>query len=87
MEDTRGGIALYLAMRHAGNLPARDLNRFLRRCRAKPFFIDGIWLEKNRFPEGPLRREILLLIREETLAGKVTNPVDAVRLAESMRWM
>jgi tRNA nucleotidyltransferase/poly(A) polymerase len=85
MEDTRGGIALYRAMRHAGKRPARDLNRFLRKCRAKPFFINGFWLEKNRFPEGPMRREILLRIREETLAGKVTSPTDAVRLAKSMR--
>ena len=32
-----------------------------------------------------MRREILLRVREETLAGKVTRPIDAVRLAESMR--
>jgi hypothetical protein len=57
----------------------------MRRCRAKPFFIDGIWLEKNGFPEGPMRREILLCVREKILAGKVTRRIDAVRLAESMR--
>ncbi|HEX8042177.1 hypothetical protein [Candidatus Deferrimicrobium sp.] len=85
MEDTRGGIALYRAMLHTGKCPARDLNRFLRNCRAKPNFINGAWLEKNRFPEGPMRREILLRVREETLAGKVTSPVDAVRLAKSIR--
>lgn len=85
MEDTRGWTALYRAMRYAGKPPARDLNRFLRKCRAKPFFIDGYWLEKNRFPEGAMRREILLRVREETLAGKVTSRVDAAHLAESMR--
>ncbi|MEK6697159.1 MAG: hypothetical protein AABY98_08400 [Candidatus Deferrimicrobiota bacterium] len=84
-QDTRGWIALYRAVQHAGKRPARDMNRFIRKCRAKPFIINGIWLEKNGFPEGPGRREILLRIREETLAGKVTRLIDAVRLAESMR--
>ncbi len=50
-----------------------------------PFILDGIWLEKNGFPKGPMRREILVRIREETLAGKVTRFTDAVHLAESMR--
>jgi tRNA nucleotidyltransferase/poly(A) polymerase len=84
-EDTRGWIALYRAVQHTGKRPARDLNRFIRKCRARPFIINGIWLEKNGFPEGPGRREILLRVREETLAGKMTRPIDAVRLAESMR--
>ena len=84
-EDTRGWIALYRAVQHAGKRPARDLNRFIRKCRSKPFIINGIWLEKNRFPEGPMRREVLLRVREETLAGKMTHRIDAVRLAESMR--
>ena len=84
-EDTRGGIALYRAVRRAGNLPARNLNLFIRNCRSKPFLINGTWLDKNGFPEGPRRREILLRIREETLAGKVARPIDAARLAEAMR--
>ncbi len=84
-EDARGRIALYRAVQHIGKRPARDLNRFIRKCRATPFIINGILLEKNEFSEGPGRREILLRIREETLAGKVTRPIDAVRLAESMR--
>jgi hypothetical protein len=84
-EDARGSIALYRAVRLTGNLPARNLNRFMEKCRSRPFIINGIWLEENGFPEGPMRREILLRIREETLAGKVARPVDAVRLAESMR--
>jgi tRNA nucleotidyltransferase/poly(A) polymerase len=84
-EDARGSIALYRAVRLTGNLPARNLNRFMGKCRSRPFIINGIWLEENGFPEGPMRREILLRIREETLAGKVARPVDAVRLAESMR--
>ena len=84
-EDTRGWITLYRAVQLTGKRPARDLNRFIRKCRATPFIINGIWLEKNGFSEGPGRREILLRVREETLAGKVTRPIDAVRLAESMR--
>jgi tRNA nucleotidyltransferase/poly(A) polymerase len=84
-EDTRGWIALYRAVQHTGKRPARDLNRFIKKCRATPFIINGICLEKNGFPEGPGRREILLRVREETLAGKVTRPIDAVRLAESLR--
>jgi hypothetical protein len=84
-EDTRGWIALYRAVQHTGKRPARDLNRFIRKCRTTPFIINGIWLDKNEFPEGPGRREILLRVREEILAGKVTRRADAVRLAESMR--
>jgi hypothetical protein len=84
-EDARGPIALYRAVQRTGKRPARDLNRFIRKCRATPFFINGIWLDKNGFAEGPVRREILLRVREETLSGKVTRRIDAVRLAESMR--
>jgi tRNA nucleotidyltransferase/poly(A) polymerase len=84
-EDARGWIALFRAVQHAGKRPARNLNLFIRKCRATPFIINGIWLEKNGFPEGPGRREILLRIREETLAGKIKRRTDAVRLAESMR--
>jgi tRNA nucleotidyltransferase/poly(A) polymerase len=84
-EEPRGWIALYRAMRHTGKRPARDLNGFIRKCRATPFIVNGIWLEKNGFPEGPIRREILFRVREETLAGKVTRRIDAMRLAESMR--
>jgi len=84
-EDARGLIGLYRAVLVAGKRPARDLNRFMRMCRAKPFFLNGIWLEKNGFPEGSMRREILLCVREKTLAGTVTRRIDAERLAESMR--
>jgi hypothetical protein len=84
-EDPRGWIALYRAVQQSGKRPERDLNRFLRKCLATPFTINGIWLEENGFSEGPGRREILLRVREETLAGKVTRPIDAMRLAESMR--
>ena len=84
-EDTRGWIALYRAVQHTGKRPARDMNRFIRKCRATPFIVNGIWLIKNGFPEGPGRKEILLRVREETLAGKVARHIDAVRLAKSMR--
>jgi tRNA nucleotidyltransferase/poly(A) polymerase len=84
-EDARGCIALYRAVQRAGRQTARDINRFIRKCLATPFTINGLWLENNGFPEGPGRREILFRIREEALAGKGIRPMDAVRLAESMR--
>ncbi|MDD5761348.1 MAG: hypothetical protein PHP88_02415 [bacterium] len=84
-EEARGSIALYRAVQFSWKRPARNLNRFIMKFSATPLFINGIWLEKNGFPEGPTRREILLRVREETLAGKVTSRIDAVRLAESMR--
>jgi hypothetical protein len=84
-ENTRGCIALYRAVRRSGKCPPKDLNRFLKKCRATPFLINGLWLEKNKIPGGPMRREILLRVREETLAGKVRRPIDAERLAKSMR--
>ena len=83
--DARGGIALYRAVRHAGKRPATDMNRFIRKCLSTPFLITGLWLENNGFPEGPGRREILLRVREETLAGTLRRRIDAARLAESMR--
>ncbi len=84
-KDTRGCIALYRAVQQTVKRPAKNLNRFISKCNIKPFMISGNWLDKNRFPEGPLRNEILLRVREETLAGKVKRHIDAVRLAESMR--
>jgi tRNA nucleotidyltransferase/poly(A) polymerase len=84
-EEPRGCIALYRAVRHAGKRPARDLTRFIRKCRSTPFLINGSCLDEYGFPEGPGRREILLRVREETLAGKIKRRADAVRLAESMR--
>jgi tRNA nucleotidyltransferase/poly(A) polymerase len=84
-EDAREAIALYRAVQHAGKRPARNLHQFLRKCRTNPFFINGTWLEKNGFPEGPIRREILFRVREETLSGKVTRRIDAMRLAKAMR--
>ena len=84
-KEPRGCIALYRAVRKARKRPAKDLIRFIRKYRATPFLLSGLWLDANGFPEGPGRREILLRVREETLAGKVRRPIDAVRLAESMR--
>ena len=83
--NTESCIALYRAVRHAGHLPARNLTRFIRKCRETPLIVKGTWLAKNGFPEGPARREILLRIREETLAGNARRTIDGVRLAESMR--
>jgi tRNA nucleotidyltransferase/poly(A) polymerase len=84
-EDTRGCVALYRAVQDAGKRPARDLNRFMRKCNATPFLISGLLLNIYGVPEGPGRREILLRVREETLAGRVRRPIDAARLSESMR--
>jgi len=84
-KDTSGLLALYRAVQRTGNRPLRDLRRFMRKCLSTPSFINGNWLEKQGFTEGPERREILLRIREETLAGKVRRRADAERLAESMR--
>jgi hypothetical protein len=84
-EDMRGEIALYRAVQHAGKRPAKNINQFIRKCRSRPFIINGLWLDNNGFPEGSVRREILLRVREETLTGKGIRPIDAVRLAESMR--
>jgi tRNA nucleotidyltransferase/poly(A) polymerase len=84
-EDTSGLIALYRAVQLTGKRPARDLNLFIGKCRSTPFIINGIWLEKNGFTEGPERKEIILRVREETLAGKITWRADAECLAEAMR--
>jgi tRNA nucleotidyltransferase/poly(A) polymerase len=84
-KEPRGCIALYRAVRQARKRPAKDLIRFIRKCSITPLLLSGLWLDNNGFPEGPGRREILLRVREETLAGKVRRPIDAVRLAESMR--
>ena len=84
-EDAGGAISFYRAARRAAKRPARDLNRFLGKCRATPVILDGTWLRRNRIPEGPKRKELLLRIREATLAGKVTRPIDAARIAESLR--
>jgi len=84
-KEPRDCIALYRAVRQSRKRPAKDLIRFIRKCRATTLLISGLWLDINGFPEGPSRREILLRVREETLAGKMRRPIDAVRLAESMR--
>jgi tRNA nucleotidyltransferase/poly(A) polymerase len=84
-EDTRGGIAFYRAVQRAGNRPARDLNRFMRKCSLIPCWVDGMWLDNRSFPKGPERREILLRIREASLSGKIRERLDAERLAETMR--
>lgn len=84
-EDAGGAISFYRAVRHAAKRPARDLNRFIGKCRATPVILDGTWFRRNRIPEGPKRKELLLRIREATLAGKVSRPIDAARIAESLR--
>lgn len=82
-EDARGLIALYRAVQRTAGRPVKDLNRFFRKCAATPFYINGIFLKEGGVPEGPERREILLRVREETLAGRLTRRADAVRLAVS----
>jgi hypothetical protein len=64
---------------------AEDLHRFLGRCRKIPRWIDGTWLSRNGFPDGPARGEILLRVREASLSGAVRCAKDAERLAGTMR--
>ncbi len=84
-DDRKSSVALYRAVRLCGKCRANDLNRFMKKCLSTPYFISGKWLDENGFSEGPIRREILLLVREETLAGKVSRTEEAARLAEAMR--
>ena len=84
-EDTRGEIGLYRAVRRTGKRPARDLNRFMRKCSLIPWWINGTWLDTHSFPMGPERGEILLRVREASLSGKIRGHLDAERLAESVR--
>jgi hypothetical protein len=84
-EDPRGLVALYRAMCTVSGLPAKDLRRFLGRCGKIPRWIDGIWLRRNGFPDGPARGEILLRVREASLSGAVRCMEGAERLAGTMR--
>ena len=81
-ENTREWIALYRAVRRIGNHPERNLIRFMRKCLATPTWIDGSYLEKEGFPEGPERRETLFLLREKSLAGDIRRRSDAIRFVE-----
>ena len=84
-ENPRGLIALYRAVRHTAGRPAKDLSRFLARCEKVPNWIDGDWLCRNGIPEGPARGELLLRVREASLAGAVRSRKDAVRFAKAGR--
>jgi len=84
-EDPRGLVALYRATRTVSGRPARDLRRFHGRCGKIPRWIDGTWLRRNGFPDGPARGEILLRVREASLSGAARCKEDAVRLAKAMR--
>ncbi|GAB4236851.1 MAG: hypothetical protein OHK0028_13940 [Deltaproteobacteria bacterium] len=77
-------IALYRAVQLTRKRPARNLKSFLGKCITTPSFINGSWLETNGFPEGPGRAEILLRVREETLAGRITRRSEAEIFAESL---
>ncbi|MBE0604806.1 MAG: CCA tRNA nucleotidyltransferase [Deltaproteobacteria bacterium] len=83
-DDMRGAIALYRAVQRTGKRSVIDMNRFMRKCRAKPLIISGIWLEKNEFPEGAGRGRILLATREATLSGKIRTREEALRMAEEL---
>ncbi len=83
--NTRDCIVLYRAVQRAEQRPARNLTRLLGKCSATPSAINGKWLQRSGIPEGPIRREILLRVREETLAGNRGRRVDAILLAEAMK--
>jgi tRNA nucleotidyltransferase/poly(A) polymerase len=84
-EDPRGLVALYRATCNVSGRRALDLHRFLGTCGKIPRWIDGTWLRRNGFPDGPARGEILLRVREASLSGAVRGVDDAVRFAEAMR--
>jgi tRNA nucleotidyltransferase/poly(A) polymerase len=84
-EHRRGLIALYRAVRRVSGRPARDLARFLARCAEIPVWIDGTWLCRNGIPEGPSREELLLRVREASLARTVRTRADAEHFVEAGR--
>jgi tRNA nucleotidyltransferase/poly(A) polymerase len=84
-KDPKGSMSFYRAVQHSRNRPAKNLTRFLTKCRTTPWLLTGILFKNSGIPAGKKRKEILLRIREETLAGKLRNHLDAVRLAESMQ--
>lgn len=84
-EDPGVLVALYRAACTVSGRKARELCRFLGRCRKIPRWVDGSWLRRHGFPEGPARGEILLRIREASLSGAVRSREDAERLAEAVR--
>jgi len=80
-EDPDGFLALCRAAAPRGTRPG-TLARFFSRCKATPLLIDGVDLEGMGCPSGPVRRETLLAVRDETLAGKISSrkaALDAAR--------
>ncbi len=78
-------IALYRAAAACDGARPTDLKRFLIRCSKTPVFIDGIDLTRIGFPAGPEREEMLLAVREASLAGKVKDREGALKMIRATR--
>lgn len=76
-------LALCRAATACGGRPASNLKRFFTYCSKLPFLLEGKDLLGSGFPEGPWMREMLLAVREATLAGKVRTREEALKLAGS----
>jgi tRNA nucleotidyltransferase/poly(A) polymerase len=84
-KDPVQSIALCRAVQRTGNRKARNLKSFLKLCQTTPWLIDGFLLKEKGIPEGPVRREIVLRVREETLAGRIRRKSEAETLVGSLR--
>lgn len=78
-------IALYRAAAACDGARPKDLKRFFAICSKTPVFIDGIDLTRIGFPGGPGREELLLAVREASLAGKVKDREAALKMIRATR--
>lgn len=84
-EDSRSLMALYRAVAKESGRRAMNVRLFINNCRSTPFWINGSWLVKYEFPEGPAREEILFRVREASLSGKVRGRREAEAFARSLK--
>jgi len=75
-------LALYRAAAACDGHRGNDLKRYMRYCSKTPFMLDGSDLVELGFPEGPGRQEALLAVREATIAGRIRNREEALRMVE-----
>jgi tRNA nucleotidyltransferase/poly(A) polymerase len=83
--DPRGLGALYRAVAKESGRRAMNIKSFFNNCRSTPVWVNGSYLVKYGFPEGPGRAEALLRIREASLAGEVRGKRDAEAFARSLK--
>jgi len=77
-------LALCRAAAACDGRPAMNLKRFLAYCRKSPLLLEGTDLLECGFPAGPRMQEMLLAVREATLAGKVRTREEALKLASGI---